>query len=240
MKAPEHPEEACMPERIDRLVYGELGESDRRDLLEWLEANPARWRMCGLAFLEAQEWGVAMKGWVSATASMPCPVPGAALRDGAGGLRFARARRILTAAALVLAFAGGIGVGDLAARKPPETVPPMVGKTPSDQPPQLVETPVGHKAAPEEPLLAEIEMQVMGGPGKASPVRIPVVPASLNSNASADRPTEIPEYVRQQWERRGYDVSVERRYLFAKLPDGQRVAVPVEQLRVNPKPVHIN
>ena len=41
-------------------------------------------------------------------------------------------------------------------------------------------------------------------------------------------------------ERRGYKVSFERRYLFARLPDGQQVVVPVEQLHVNAIPSNIN
>jgi len=44
----------------------------------------------------------------------------------------------------------------------------------------------------------------------------------------------------KQWERRGYKVSLERRYLFARLPDGQQVAVPIEHVHVNPIPVSIN
>jgi hypothetical protein len=147
---------------------------------------------------------------------------------------------MLTAAALAVAFVAGIGARELAARKGPEIVPDMAGKSRSEQAPAQVVQPATDKPASSEPLLAEVEMQVVGGLGQAAPVRIPVVPASLGGGASAARQTEIPEYVRQQWERRGYDVSVERRYLFAKLPDGQRVAVPVEQVRVNPKPIHIN
>jgi hypothetical protein len=240
MSASDNLDTARMPNLIDRLVCGELDEPGRRELLAWLEAEPARWRICGLVFLEAQEWGLAMKGWVSATAAMPCPTPGFATRDVAAGLRRARVRQLLTTAALAVAFVAGIGARDLAARKAPESIPAMAGKTQSGQTPAPVERPDVGKPAVREPLLAEVEMQVVGGLGQAAPVRIPVVPASLSSGASAGRPTEIPEYVRQQWERRGYDVSVERRYMFAKLPDGQKVAVPVEQVRVNPKPIHIN
>jgi len=75
-----------------------------------------------------------------------------------------------------------------------------------------------------------------------APIRIPVMPAGSESGdeLTARRPVQIPEYVRQQWERRGYKVFLERRYVFARLPDGQQVAVPVAQLHVNPVPVNIN
>jgi hypothetical protein len=45
------------PQILDRLVDGELGESERREVLQTLERQPDGWRQCALAFLEAQSWG---------------------------------------------------------------------------------------------------------------------------------------------------------------------------------------
>ncbi len=50
-----------MPGQVDRLVCGELDETARKELLEWLEADPVRWRMCGVAFLEVQTWSRAIE-----------------------------------------------------------------------------------------------------------------------------------------------------------------------------------
>lgn len=41
---------------IDRLVDGELGDAERRQLLLQLEHETDGWRRCALAFLEAQSW----------------------------------------------------------------------------------------------------------------------------------------------------------------------------------------
>jgi hypothetical protein len=41
---------------LDRLVDGELGQAERRDLLAALDDEPGGWRSCALAFLEAQTW----------------------------------------------------------------------------------------------------------------------------------------------------------------------------------------
>src|SRR4051812_36317057 len=41
---------------LDRLVDGELSDSERRQLLESLDKRPQNWRRCALAFLEAQSW----------------------------------------------------------------------------------------------------------------------------------------------------------------------------------------
>jgi hypothetical protein len=82
------------------------------------------------------------------------------------------------------------------------------------------------------PLMAALSVQANPGLAAAPQVHIPVVPGS-----DEERPVEeLPEYVRQQWERQGYKVALERRYLFAKLPDGQQVVVPVEQVVVNHTP----
>lgn len=43
-------------EQIDRLVDDELGQIERRELIERLERLPNGWRRCALAFLEAQCW----------------------------------------------------------------------------------------------------------------------------------------------------------------------------------------
>jgi hypothetical protein len=41
---------------LDRLVDGELGDREYRELLLRLETQPDGWRRCALAFLEAQAW----------------------------------------------------------------------------------------------------------------------------------------------------------------------------------------
>ncbi len=41
---------------LDRLVDGELGVDERRELLAALDDEPGGWRRCALAFLEAQAW----------------------------------------------------------------------------------------------------------------------------------------------------------------------------------------
>jgi hypothetical protein len=45
------------PQVLDRLVDGELAETERRDVLQTLDRQPDGWRHCALAFLEAQTWG---------------------------------------------------------------------------------------------------------------------------------------------------------------------------------------
>jgi hypothetical protein len=49
--------DSASPEiQLDRLVDGELNDDDRRETLLRLEREPEGWRLCALAFLEAQCW----------------------------------------------------------------------------------------------------------------------------------------------------------------------------------------
>jgi hypothetical protein len=263
MKPERVPADGNLPGLLDRLVCGELDELGRRRLLEWLEEDPLRWRLCGLAFLEAQTWSQALGEWPLCE-----PANSVALDQGgsensrrpagrnrvttrtravsaaaeASTTRRTAIRRALIASAVVVAF--GLG---LALR---EFVDPL--KTPHDRPVAggassgIADRNAGqenhHAARTEEPVFASLDVQTGGRFGETAPIRIPVAPAGSNTGEeqTARRIEEIPEYIRQQWERRGYKVSLERRYVFARLPDGRQVAVPVEQVHVNPVRISIN
>jgi hypothetical protein len=253
--------EGDVPIQLDRLVCGELDEAARRRVLEWLDEDPLRWRLCGLAFLEAQMWSEALGQWT--------PEGSANSVDQAGNLRSPRPadcgasrqqnmvvsataarsmprrtaiRRVLVAAAVVAAFAAGLALRDFADPPKPPHDQPVAGAAPSgtnDRDGRQAE----HGAGPsDEPILASLDVHAGGRFGLTAPIRIPVAPAGadVGEDQPARRTAEIPEYIRQQWERRGYKVSLVRRYVFARLPDGRQVAVPVEQVHVNPVPVSIN
>jgi hypothetical protein len=233
---------------IDRLACGELDEATRTRVLAWLEANPWRWRACGLAFLEAQTWSQALGQWPRAhdhhrNIAQPAPVP--ASKEVPGRRRAARCA--WGVAALLVAFGLGLASRDMV----------VVGRQPVERslasqssPASTFEASSGTHApaangGPEsalssEPVLAAVDVQSEAGFEPSSPIHISVVPASADVRDDTAHPAEIPEYVRRQWERRGYNVSFERRYLFARLPDGQQVAVPVEQLQLNPTLAQIN
>ena len=50
---------------IDRLIDGEMSDTERRELLLQLENEPDGWRRCALAFLEDQAWRKALAGVAS-------------------------------------------------------------------------------------------------------------------------------------------------------------------------------
>src|SRR5262245_58950532 len=94
------------PSLVDRLVCGELDETARGRVLAWLEEEPARWRVCGLAFLEAQTWSQALKDVSVGTMAPVLPAGAVASRASrtADTGRRGVVRRVLTAAAVLVAF----------------------------------------------------------------------------------------------------------------------------------------
>ena len=232
------------PSLLDRLVCGELDETARGRVLAWLEQDPSRWRVCGLAFLEAQTWSQALGDASVGTVAPVLPASAAASRASqtAGTGRRGIVRRILTVAALLVAFGLGLALRDVVLASRPPAERPVAGNTASDD---QAPNPKGNSrpdAGGTEPVLASLDVQAGGRFGPTAPLRIPVVPAAFDAGArgAEERLGDIPDYLRRQWERRGFKVSLERRFLLARLPDGQQVVVPVDQLHVDQIPVSIN
>lgn len=225
---------------LERLACGDLDEPSRGRVLRWLEEEPARWRLCGVAFLEAQTWSQALE-------RSPVPEPWAATPNVKVADRPSRVdqrprrpivRRPVMAVLLLAAFGLGMAVHNFGFPAGTRTAAPIATDgTPSTGSPRP-EQDDSREAASGEAILAEVDVQAGGRFGAQAPVRIPVVPA--DQGAGDDNGVDIPEYLKQQWERRGYKVSLERRYVFARLPDGQKVAVPVEKFHVNPVRLSMN
>ena len=229
-----------MPGLLERLACGDLDELSRGRVLQWLEEVPARWRLCGVAFLEEQTWSQALEGspaletW-AASPSATAPDRSSRVNQGA---RRPVVRRAVMAVSLLAAFGLGMAVHKFGFPAGARTAPPVAAdRSPGAGSPQP-DHDDSRVPASGEAILAEVDVQAGGRFGTQTPVRIPVVPAV--HNAGGDDDVDIPEYLKQQWERRGYKVSLERRYVFARLPGGQKVAVPVEQFHVNPVRLSMN
>ncbi len=281
---------AEMGNLIDRLVCGEIDEPARGRLLAWLEEQPTRWRLCGLAFLETQVWSHALGTWhqdgdeqlahgeASCDDAKRGDIPDTVARraseepaelltrmvseDSAnrvprsrvgfvlsGSVRSPRSARLGYAAALAASVLVAFGLGLLSrgaffgsnGHSAPVAAggPAATGDQPL--PPEnsvAARVPDEAAAASDQPVLASITARAGLGPAETS-FQIPVVPATGTSTQAADSRSIVPEYVRQQWERRGFAVETQRRYLFATLPSGERVVVPVDNVQFNKLPIKV-
>ncbi len=229
-----------MASLLDRLASGELEEEPRRQVLAWLEEDPRRWRLCGLALLEAQTWSQTLGLWAVDGRSQ---TDGKRVMSTAGVEKYSvlstqypesqPGRRILAlgaaalSACLLVSFSLGFGLRGLmsataSVQKPTPSAPSTLRQSRSNE--------------LSEPVLASFTVQSGAGLESASQIHVPVVRGESQAPHDAGSFKELSDYERQQWERRGYKLSRERRYLFAKLPDGQQVVVPVDQILVNHVP----
>ncbi len=109
MKTTEERPDSIENASLDRLVDGDLPESERRDLLLRLENDPDGWRRCALAFLEDQSWRKALAPVASTPVPVPCPTSPNAGLPGKSWLP-----RITIAASLMAStFAAGFAAGGL-------------------------------------------------------------------------------------------------------------------------------
>ncbi len=213
--------------RIDRLVCGELGDAERRELLAWLEGDVVRWRQCAMAFLEAQVWEETLEAEGSgfrvqrSAGSGPRSVvrsqtTGAEAVERTGGRGWLAP--LLVVAASIAAFTCGLLFQELRLG-PRQSAPPIAQPdSPAQRPP-----------ATSGPLVASVP--VKGGPlgNIAATLQFPVRPLD---SAAIPAASSVPDHVRRQWERRGYELVEERRYLPARLPDGRQVMVPVNEVKM--------
>jgi len=187
---------------IDRLVDGALPEPDRQRLLAALDGDG--WRRCALAFLEAQAWREAL-GPV-ARAGGPVEVGSGSARQGFRGLaRLAMAAGVIGAFALGwLARGGAGGVGTPA---PAPVAAPLAVRSPAAVPPAVVKAP--EPAAEPTP-----------------------APAAENLVDNRPAPAPLSDAVLDDWASQGYQVERRQRVISLGFDDGQRVPVPVSEVRL--------
>ncbi len=194
---------------LDRLVDGDLDESDQRDLLIRLENEPDGWRRCSLAFLEDQVWRRAIGGLGAApAASLP-------VKPGSPRSRKAQYRAAIAASLIAATFAVGFAVGGVSRGGAPVLV-----ATPQAHGPVNPSAPGPEEGAREIGKIALSE----GSGDETVPERVP------DERWLQDLPPSVPDHVRALWERQGYQVEERRRMVSLTLQDGRRVSIPVDEV----------
>jgi hypothetical protein len=223
-----------MAAQLERLVCGELDEPARAPLIAWLDAEPSRWRLCGLLFLEAQTWSQALEEWPTPAESSLKVAVAADARTAHGRLRRTAEIALLAASILVAFVLGAATQHQQVSRDAPASTVADGSLANSTDTRQSIKS-----DANPAPVMAMLPMASRAGMPIPA-LHIPVVPQRARSSESNTGGDSVADYVRQQWARRGYHLDVERRYLIAKLPGGQQIAVPLRQYSITPMPPKIN
>jgi len=207
---------------IDRLVANELGNEARRALILQLETTPDGWRRCALTFLEDQAWRSALAPPEALfTRSTLVPPAGEFTRS---RITSTSRRRYAVAAGLaglfaLVSFRAGTNFSE---RKS------TVGVTAVLPAAKLVEP----SSSPGRPL-GWVDL-INPAEGEAMPRRIPILEATeANARWLEQQPATVPDYVRAQWERRGFRVEENHRLMGLDLKDGRRVAIPVDEVALD-------
>ena len=239
---------------IDRIVDGNLGPAELRATIALLDREPDGWKRCALAFLEAQCW---RESFQSLELPAACRVE---VAQSTVPPHAPRARRI-TPTFRRVAMAAGIAAVSFAtgwlvqADRPSAIVmdgaaptPPMIARQP-DAPRPSHEIPEGIEDPSSEGEFASQPREVWTRPGRGeatvSVARIRV--ASLRGSTEVpilsgpnfderwlrNQPPCLTEHQKAVLERQGYQVNQHRRIISATLPDGRRVTVPIEQVKLS-------
>ncbi|MEN1679559.1 MAG: hypothetical protein AAGJ46_08190 [Planctomycetota bacterium] len=204
-------------ELLDRLVDGELSAQRRRELLASFDAEPAAWRECALAFLEAQAWRTSLTGL-----SEPMSVPSDAAAVSGPRQAFPAAAWAAVAATAVLAF----GLGTL-----------LPGGTPTGAAAIKTQSIAEHSPVEVEPrqVPESLTLFVQDDRGERRRISAPLIDAAeFDQQFGLRFPSRVTPALRQQLEGEGYQVSTRRRYAPLYSEHGQPLVVPVEDLQLVP------
>jgi hypothetical protein len=213
-----------MQAQLDRLAAGDLPENEREALLAWLDEDIARWRACGLAFLESQLWEGAFACGSASPRRSALNEPRQAVSPNVARRDRSRVSMLTLAAAASIAFAGGLAIAQWLPRDSDRPAHRIVeGNLPRDVAPSPPEAPTG-------PLLATVPVRMNSDPRLPLMLQLPV--STEPAEGSAAEGSSVSDYDRKKWAKRGFEVHEERRLLPATLPDGRPVVVPVNKVRL--------
>ncbi len=226
-------EESNLELEIDRLVDGDLTDTERSQVLSKLDAYPGVWRQCALAFLEAQSWRESLR---ALTDSLPPAAPRASTPARARSAANPGLFWIGFAGIFVVAFSLGFGLGlrtleETGAPRDPlaqdsaasEEETPGPGEQPVRGPgvppaPAGADGPIEWVGVIEDPEMQQV-VPIVSGPG-------------LDEEWLRRRPAPLSDYARQQLERHGYRVEQGRRLFSIRMRDGERVTIPIDLVSV--------
>ena len=231
---------------LDRMVDGELTETEQQSLLQRLEETDDGWRQLALSYVEAGTWGVGLRS-LTASQNENCAATPLVKVESASGSS-ARTHTpgwltvVLTASVMLVAglltgmelgtgssadsVAGGPD-GDAVAEAPSH---PATGGEPREQ--TTGRNRNGFPIAPSElkPKTEFLEFVFNDEPGATQSVAIPIhTDGDPNSLLQSSEPV-LSRDLRDFLHERGHEFAEERDLISVQLPDGRQAVIPVRQV----------
>ena len=229
---------------IDLLVDGELGDAERRSLLDRLDRAPDGWRRCALTFLESQSWQQAMRelNYVAAAPASAGATDVACIPQEKGRRRWTPSAWSVPAlaAAVLAAFALGWLTHAAAGRvdqfastnQTPSTDEHAPGSTPppADSPP--AESIVESESSSSLRLVGLLTLTIEQD-GTEKTLSVPIVDGSkIDEEWLLSQPVAVPESILREVERQGHKLVANRQLVPIELGDGRRAVMPVDRVEV--------
>jgi hypothetical protein len=211
-------------ERFDRLVDGELSETERKELLTSLDREPDGWRRCALAFLEAQCWKKELRDLRQTVSA--CAVPFASPRH--ARKRSSSPLGLLgTLMAMAATFFLALGIGAWWLNYNQHGLAPgpdqIAGR--SGEP-----SATANSSAPWQ----MVKLFPAGSTDPNQAIQLPaLVRDRIDENWLRNLPAPIPESVAENLRRNGYKVQTQQELLPLRLDDGRQLVVPVDKVELN-------
>ena len=130
---------------FDRLVDGELSASEYRSVLAALEQQPAAWRKCAEAFLQAQAWQREMKDVRATAETKPAAKPSTEVAPRTSTTNDWLRMLLVAAASFLLAFFAAQQFWQAAANRPLPSVPPIARASEEPVDPHTTNTATGNQ-----------------------------------------------------------------------------------------------
>ncbi len=212
---------------IDRLVDGELSETERRELLLRFDARGDSWRRLALAFIEIQVWGLEFKAMRSAAATAIERVPQSNQR------RWSLGKSLLLVATILLALGLGFGLGWAWPTATHATIVDHKGQ-PNIEIPLKGEDRIGQQREIPAPPVETVKFILDDRPANdVGQIDLPLVDVvDLDPNWLQQQQPVVPRHIRQILERIGHQVDVRRSFYQLRLHDGREIVVPVDDVEV--------
>ena len=224
---------------FDRLVDGELGERERRELLVRLDSEPGGWRRCALRFLESQCWKESLSDGIR-NSEFAVPIaqharpsdrsPQPRIPDPSETVSAATrwAGRFGTVVAMAASFFVALWLGSLAHRP---GLAPSGGAIGVGRPGEMAKTSSGVEAGASPWRWVTVSGQ---GDGSQGAVQVPAMGrGSIDEQWLSSMPPVIPDDVLQALDRTGHRVQQRRQFVPMPLDDGRQLIVPVDQIEVH-------
>ncbi len=214
--------------QVDRLIDGELNESDRRELLLQFEREPEGWRRCALAFLEAQCWkqelGLTTRS-AEDVAESPATTLISATRDRTATSRWRQnlATALSMGACFLIALAIGMGIRGKGPHSPDANLSTVTAPlSSSDAQTTTISQP------------ADELITVEGANGGTESLLVPRAHRdAIGQNVAEQGPDAIPPAVQREFERMGNQVLQQREIVPVQMKNGRRLMVPIDHAEIH-------